>query len=245
MSNKRVKLLISVEAGDGILHARREYELPADQADEYVKKRWAVYVNPKGADAESATKDRGAKNDPSQAKWAAAATRGDHFSWQVRIKLPLLAQPFINPDFADPDLAEPGPRKKRQYLQEIGGDGDDINSQQAKALDFLVENEQRIHDLMLQSLARYSSEFRADWEENADAQLADAIVPRNMSSAQAAERIEVQQIEIAPRFRDGFAYIEIQGNCTWDPEHGFTVVLHRDRLVDVCQQGTGWTDPLP
>ena len=245
MSKKLIKLLTSIEVGEGILHGGREYELAADQADEFVKKRLAVYVNPKGADAKSAAKEMGAKDEPSQAKWAAAAIPGDHFKWQVRIKLPLLAQPFINPDFADPDLAEPGERKKRQYLEEIGGDGESINAQQARALDFLVENEQRIYELMLRSLAKYSAEFRADWEENAGADLADAIVPEKMTSAQAAERIEVQLIAIDPRFRDGVAYIEIEGNCTWDPDHGFAVVLHRDRVVDVCQQGTGWTDPLP
>ena len=136
MSKKLIKLLTSIEVGEGILHGGREYELAADQADEFVKKRLAVYVNPKGADAKSAAKEMGAKDEPSQAKWAAAAIPGDHFNWQVRIKLPLLAQPFINPDFADPDLAEPGERKKRQYLEEIGGDGESINAQQARMIAF-------------------------------------------------------------------------------------------------------------
>jgi hypothetical protein len=43
-------------------------------------------------------------------------------------------------------------------------------------------------------------------------------------------------IHIEKDFKDNVAYIILHLNCSWDPEHGFEVIIHKDRVIDIAQQ---------
>jgi hypothetical protein len=220
------------------------YAFPAKRAEAYVKKGIAVYVDAKDiavAEKKAATvKPKKSARAPGRRDWKAEAFDGDVFQWQVKLKLPLLSKPRIRKKFSDG-----GGESGRREPEEVGGDSGPTPMQE-RTLDFLQANEAPVCSIMLKGLADEASRLRASggWEEFDDPPGIDAVMPRGMTSEQAAERVQVTRIYITPQFLDDMSYIEIHGECAWDPDHGFIAVLHGRRLVGVYQQGTGWVDPI-
>ena len=40
-------------------------------------------------------------------------------------------------------------------------------------------------------------------------------------------------VTICEEAKEGIAYILWHFNCRWDPEHGFEVITHKDRVIDL------------
>jgi len=213
------------------------YDLPAKQAAEFVTGGVAVYVRP------TRLKKVHQSPRPKGRDWKAKAIEGDAFQWQVKLKLPALSRPFIKSKYKEPWRRSLQRSKSRRGPEEVGGD-EGPTPQQERALDFLVENEPAICAQVLKAVAGFAKELRSTggWEAFDDPPGIDAVMPRGMTPEQAAERIEISRVQISSRSRGGISYIEVDGECAWDTDHGFTVVLHRTRIVDVSQQGAGWTD---
>jgi len=171
---------------------------------------------------------------------------GDCFDWSVKLKLPSLAKLFIRPKYKERSFGEKAP-SRRGFLDEVGGYGDAPTPAARRALSYLAENEAAICAKVLRAVADDCNEFRkaSDSSNFDDPPGIDAVMPRGMTPDQAAERIWITRVAVTTEERDGMAYLEVQGECAWDPDHGFEVVLHGDRLVGVFQQGTGWVDRRP
>ena len=171
---------------------------------------------------------------------------GDCFDWNVKLKLPSLAKLFIRPKYKERSFSEKAP-PRRGFLDEVGGYGDAPKPAARRAISYLAENEAAICARVLRAIADYSNELRATggWEDFNDPPGIEAVMPRGMTPEQAAERILITRVAVQTRERDGMAYLEVKGECAWDRDHGFEVVLHGDRLVGVFQQGTGWVDQRP
>ena len=169
--------------------------------------------------------------------WRQTVRDGDAFMWQISLKLPLLERSHIDSQYDPDEESTAGP------IDEFGGDGKagSVTEEQGKAIDYFIENLERLYPKILKAIATYSEEFRPDWV-NIDPMLADRVVPQNMTTKQVEQRVNFRRVYIPPKTRDGIAYVELYGECTWDRDHGFNVVTHRDRIVEVCQQGTGWVD---
>jgi hypothetical protein len=181
--------------------------------------------------------------------WRLSAEPGDSFEWQVRPKLPLLAKLFIRQKYKELHRRNPGARKpvRGPFLDEVGGYGSRLTPAQERVLASLEENEAIVCAMVLRAAADYANELRSGggWNQFEDPPGIDAVMPRRMTADQAAERIKITRICATTKSRDGVAYLEVYGECAWDPDHGFEVVLHGDRLVGVYQQGTGWRDARP
>lgn len=171
---------------------------------------------------------------------------GDCFDWNVKLKLPSLAKLFIRPKYKERSFGEKAP-PRRGFLDEVGGYGSAPTPAAKRALSYLSENEAAVCDRVLRAAADYSNELRATggWSNFDDPPGIEAVMPLGMTPDQAAERIWIARVAVTTKERDGMAYLEVQGECAWDPDHGFEVVLHGDRLVGVFQQGTGWVDRRP
>ena len=167
--------------------------------------------------------------------WRQTVRDGDCFVWQISLNLPLLEKARIDPQ------CDPKNRSSSDPIKEFGGDGATVSKEQGKAIDYLIENHESLYPRVLKSLAEYAKQFRPDWVK-INPVLADRVVPHNMTTDQIERRVNFTSVYITPETRDGMAYVELYGECTWDPDHGFNVVIHRDRIVEVCQQGTGWVD---
>lgn len=171
---------------------------------------------------------------------------GDCFDWSVKLKLPSLAKLFIRPKYKERNFSEKAP-PRLGFLDEVGGYGDAPTPAATRALSYLAENEAAICARVLRAAADYSNELRATggWSNFDDPPGIENVMPRGMTPDQAAERIWISRVAVSTEERDGMAYLEVDGECAWDPDHGFEVVLHGDRLVGVFQQGTGWVDRHP
>jgi hypothetical protein len=174
---------------------------------------------------------------------------GDTFEWQVRLKLPSLAKLYIRPKYKEPWRRDLGGKKppRRGFLDEVGGYGTGPKLAQQRALSYLADNEAAVYGKVLRALADYANELRSGggWDDFDDPPGINAVMPRKMTPDQAAERIQITHVGVTTKARNAMAYLEIAGECAWDPDHGFEVVLHGDRLVGVYQQGTGWVDKRP
>lgn len=179
--------------------------------------------------------------------WSLSVEPGDTFEWQVRPKLPLLAKLFIRQRYKEPHRRNEGARKRGPFLDEVGGYRPGLKPAQERALTFLVEKEAIVYAKVLRAVADYANKLRSSggWEEFDDPPGIDAVMPRQMTPNQVAERIRFTRICATSKSQDGMVYLEIDGECAWDPDHGFQVVLFGDRLVGIHQQGTGWRDMRP
>jgi hypothetical protein len=180
--------------------------------------------------------------------WRSEMLPGDDFDWQVRLKLPLLAKPFIRAKYVEPWRRDLGGQARSRGPREVGGYGKQLTPEAERALNHLIKHESTLLKKMLKGLAGFSNELRAGggWDTFDGPPDIDTVMPRGMTPDQAAQRIQVTRVAISPhKPKDGIAYLEIFGECAWDPEHGFMAIFHRNRLVGVEQQGTGWVDRPP
>ncbi len=47
-------------------------------------------------------------------------------------------------------------------------------------------------------------------------------------------------ISIGEEFKDDAAYVTWYFNCRWEPEHGFQVVTHKERIIDIAKDADSW-----
>jgi hypothetical protein len=47
-------------------------------------------------------------------------------------------------------------------------------------------------------------------------------------------------VSIGEELKDDAAYVTWYFSCRWDPEHGFQVVTHKDRIIDIAQDADPW-----
>jgi hypothetical protein len=234
---KNIRMLVTVAVGESEYGAHGVYTVPAALADELVREKAARYSKPPLARRRTISAKAGRRES-----WRETVRPGDAFVWQITVKLPRLERPHILTKY---ELRPPIPSGRWPHrLREVGGDGPRVLPTQAKAIDYLVKHEARLYPKLLRAIAAYAGDFRLDWEAR-DRRLARRVVPRGMGPREVARRIAFRSIYFPRRSRNGTGYVEFHGGCTWDEEHGFSVVMHRDRVVGVMQQGTGWSDRLP
>ena len=186
---------------------------------------------------------KASKREVSPSAWVTGPDDENYWDWRIKLTLPLLGSPGIRGKYMDP----PGRAIRREKLAGVGGFGPAVSAPQDAAVRWLVDHEALALELVLAAVARFARELRAGggWEHCDDPPGLDVLMPRGMTAAQAAERVTVADVGVSRRARDGQAYLEVRGECAWDPDHGFEVVLHADRVVGTYQQGTGWVDKLP
>jgi hypothetical protein len=238
MQRKIIEMLASAKTDQAEYAAGEIYSVPAAVADRFVQEKVAKYIEVSLDEPDE--DDDEPPPEYSEKPWRETLRAGDIFQWQITLNLPHFDKPRIDPKF-HPDAEKDNDNDKGAGITEVGGDGREPSAAQAKAIEYLLEHEAALYPQVLSALARYAQEFRSDWESTSP-QLAEQVVPPQMTPDQAAERIAFDHVYISARSRDGIAYIEMKGNCCWDPEHGFSIVLHQDRIVEVTQQGSGWSD---
>ena len=134
--------------------------------------------------------------------------------------------------------------RSREGPAGVAGDGP-FGPPQERAVHWLMTNETAPRDLVVSAVAGYGNRSReaGGWEAFIeDPPGVDAVMPQDMTAADVADRVDVTAVIVTPGSRDGLASLECYGECGWDAEHGFRVVLHGDRLVGVADQGSGWQD---
>ena len=103
---------------------------------------------------------------------------------------------------------------------------------QKHALTFQLEHGQDVFAAVLTALQPYYTEMRPRYQSFLGAD-AKALMPAIQSKEDLKKLIDLRHVHIHPWIKDGVGYVGLQFGCTWDREHGFGVMMHRDRVVSV------------
>lgn len=175
----------------------------------------------------------------------------DEFKWTATIKLASWAGAQ---DRRGP-YGSVSSSKPSDGTTELSIDSADVDEQepptteQIAAFKYLATNEEKITNAILDKLFEDWSAIRAEWlpllgydsemeeaeddEEREDIQaeydqiLPDAKVPDDLKAVIGLHCVHIQTI-----CKEGFAYVGFEFGCTWETEHGYGVLIHKDRVVD-------------
>ena len=112
-----------------------------------------------------------------------------------------------------------------------------INQKQINAYFFLVEHQEGIKHSILQELKKefprlLSTEYASwDHEDGRFPKLADLTTEFDFK-----KYIGPASISIEEDIKDELAYIKWHFQCLWDPEHGFEVITHKDRVINLSPE---------
>jgi hypothetical protein len=106
---------------------------------------------------------------------------------------------------------------------------------------YLVEQQEHVKQAILQALVNdfprlLEEEYKYfDVEEGDFPPLSDIVPGYDFKNY-----IGPNTISIGEEFKDDAAYVTWYFSCRWDPEHGFQVVTHNDRIIDIAQDSNPW-----
>ena len=103
---------------------------------------------------------------------------------------------------------------------------------QGQAVAFLLEHGQEVFSAILAALRPYYEEMRPKYLSFLGSK-ADSLMPAVQSVEQLGRLIDLWHVHVHPWTKDGVGYVGLEFGCTWDQEHGFGVLMHRDRVVSV------------
>lgn len=102
----------------------------------------------------------------------------------------------------------------------------------------LIENQFAIRDSILRALASIVDTFTQYLDRN------DSFVPKIIPGAEAdfdfKSFIGPLSISFHEESKDDLAYLDWHFQCEWDPEHGFAVTTHGERVIHIDQDTDIW-----
>lgn len=111
---------------------------------------------------------------------------------------------------------------------------------QENAFDYFIENSEAVFDSLCEGiLAGYSKIM----EEHGVTEYSEYYgFPELKSASDVKTIISIGAVHILGEEKDGFGYIGIQGECPWDPEHGYGVVMHQQRVLGIGDADTAFSN---
>jgi|GEM_PF-920290 len=159
----------------------------------------------------------------------------DNDYWEGNTRLPAWAG-FLSCRGAYGSIDSTAPSRGDASLSVTPGDPGQSrrpSEAQCRAFEHLLNDGDAGVAAILHQLRSYYDSLRPRWEEAFDAATMMRLMPR-IEDAQGFRRlIGLHQIHIHPWQREGLSYVGLEFGCTWDPEHGFGVLLHGSRVVEI------------
>jgi hypothetical protein len=103
---------------------------------------------------------------------------------------------------------------------------------QGQAMAFHLEHGREVFSAILAALRPYYEKMRPEYLSFLGSR-ADSLMPAVESVEQLSRLIDLRHVHVHPWTKGGVGYVGLQFGCTWDQEHGFGVLMHRDRVVSV------------
>ena len=97
-------------------------------------------------------------------------------------------------------------------------------------------------DKICERISAYHKYMLDEWDDDFVEEINEK-VPNDISGREILNYVEDPEIYIFPPEGEGVGYI-IEGCCEWEPEHGISIILLDNKVIDVGpQEGyTPWTD---
>lgn len=112
-----------------------------------------------------------------------------------------------------------------------------VDEEQVNSYYYLVEHQDDIKNSIVQSLKQVfpdllENEYASwDHDEGGFPKLSELTPDFDFGNY-----IGPSSISILEDKKEGVAYIEWHFQCLWDPEHGFQIITHKDRVIDIAQE---------
>jgi len=103
---------------------------------------------------------------------------------------------------------------------------------QCQAMTFHLEHGNQVFAAVLAALRPYYMEMRPRYLSFLGSN-AESLMPSVHSAEDLHRLIDLRHVHVHPWTKDGVGYVDLQFGCTWDQEHGFGVLMHRDRVVSI------------
>lgn len=156
------------------------------------------------------------------------------------VELPCWADYFLveEPDYLFKSKVVKNGRIQLWVDGEIREDGSfHINQEQINAYAHLLEHQERIKKTILQKLKQalphlLKNEYASwDHEEGGFPKVSDLTPDFDFKNYIGPASISLEEDK-----KDEVAYIKWHFQCLWDPEHGFEVVTHKERVIDLSPE---------
>ena len=130
-----------------------------------------------------------------------------------------------------------GGRVELQVDGAINPDGSvDFSKEQVAAYWYLVEHQETIKRIILENMVNNFDLFDPFGDHKSDEQEGGYPRPSQLVTGfDFKDYIGPTSISIDENEKDDAAYTTWYFNCRWDPEHGFQVIMHKDRIIDMGQ----------
>jgi hypothetical protein len=116
-----------------------------------------------------------------------------------------------------------------------------LMEEQVNSYFHLVEYQEKMKQSILENLKkefpRLLSEEYSSWDQE------NSNFPGNLIFTKEFDfknYIGPESISIGEEVKDGMAYVTWNFRCRWDLEHGFGVITHRDRIIDIAPDVDVW-----
>jgi len=106
-----------------------------------------------------------------------------------------------------------------------------VTQEHVNAYNFLVTNQEKIRDTILNSLLTKYPELQELYDY--DPETAADIMPNVNNVSQFKSSIGLSSIHLMNVSKDDIAYVGYEFGCSWDDEHGLGVMTHQDRVIEI------------
>lgn len=101
---------------------------------------------------------------------------------------------------------------------------------QENAFNYFVENTELILNALCKGIIEYYPKMLQEYN------LEDIPEFKNLSLntiADVKKTISINTLNIIGQSKDDIGYLGFSGSCPWNPEHGFGVLMHKDRIIKI------------
>lgn len=108
--------------------------------------------------------------------------------------------------------------------------------EQIAAYRFLIDKEEAVYRAVLQGIFEDYPSRRESYGEGADEW---ECMPELRHPDELKKFIGLSTVNVLRTTWNGVAYIRFDLEPAWDPEHGFNITMHKDRVIKVGDTGAG------
>lgn len=108
-------------------------------------------------------------------------------------------------------------------------DCEKVNLAQKNAFDYVNKNQKKVLDALYLKIFEEYPKLMIDWHGEAAYSKND--FPKILTIEDVSTRVSLDDLYLHDEELDGFAYYGFAGECSWDPEHGFGMLMYKDEII--------------
>ena len=116
-------------------------------------------------------------------------------------------------------------------IQSDLSDNPDPTDEQFNAINLFLSKEKQIYEKVFDELVIQYEKMKPRYINDCCEEFIDVLFPNLESVDDLGKIISLNNIHLTLLSKDNFAFITLHFSCTWDEEHGCSIVIHKDKIV--------------